>query len=344
MADKISSKELENTSNTNDTNTSGEPNKGDLLLSTQNTNSFVTNKAKSYSSTESADQQTELSNKSSENNSKNKVDSNSIAAESGTITKVDANAMTEEASKIDIESMSSAAGGIQNATGNIALAASSISASTVTELVAEYTTKFIALPLAVPTKITEKTAERFNKSKGDKDKNGEEYDPVKIDIGEAMKILTTSNESQSEDKSKEIDEKNKNKIIDETKEKANKVKESVTKVIDKSAKTIDEIMTHALEGAAWVQQQVDKEISRVENNVRKELDTAYKKAEDDINNFCEGEGEKIATRLIKQYNNTIMAAAKNTIDAQNKAKSKASIKSKAAIQKAKLKIFAMIGL
>ena len=303
-------------------------NKGDLMLSGQDTNSFATDKAKSYPSTESADQKTDSSNK----------------VDASTITKVDINAMSAEAPKVNVKSLATAAGGIQNASADITAAASEASLTSAAEIVAEYTTKFISLPLSIPGKIAEKTAERFNKSKGDKDKNGNEYNPVKIDMGEAMKKFVTPNESLTEEESKKDDEKNKNKVIDKTQEKAKKAKESVSKIIDKSSETLGEIMTHTLEGIKWVQENVNKELSRAENNVRKELNNAYVQAEKDVDNFCEGEGEKIAVRLIKQYNKTIEDAAKNVVDKQNKAKSKATIKGKAAIQKAKLKIFAMLGL
>lgn len=306
-------------------------NKGILLTTGQKTNSFATDKIKSYQSTESADQVKEE--KTESLNTQNETSDSNPEKSSD-----------NRKSKVDVKSISQNAGGIQNAVSDLITTVTSVSTLTITELINEYTNKFINLPLTVPSKISENTIERFNKSKGDKDKNGNEYNPVKIDMGEAMKSFIIPSESQIEEKSKEIDEKNKNKIIDETKDKANKVKASVTKVIDKSTQAINDIMSHTLEGIDWVQQQVDNEISKVENNVKKELNTAYKKAEDDINNFCEGEAEKIATRMIKQYNNTIMNTAKNIVDNQNKAKTKATIIANAAIQKSKLKIFALLGL
>ena len=70
----------------------------------------------------------------------------------------------------------------------VAAAAVGAMTSKVTEVISEYTVKFASLPLSIPGKIASKTSERVGKVKGDKDDNGNEYNPVKITMSEAMKI------------------------------------------------------------------------------------------------------------------------------------------------------------
>ena len=202
----------------------------------------------------------------------------------------------------------------------------------------------VSLPLSISTRIAKYTGERIAKSKGDKDENGNEYDPVKLSIGDVMSKFTDSNEDQIKKQEDETDEKNKNNAADKAKQKAQKYIESANKLIEKSNNAIGKIMEHAAEGVEWVQTNLNKEAERAEKNIRDGLDEGYQSVEKDIDKFSKGEGEKIAVKLIKEYNKLIEEQAKNIVDEKNKAKSKATIKGKAAIQKAKLKLFALIGL
>jgi len=280
-----------------------------LMQSGQPTNSFSTNVAKEYKETNAAEA-----------------------------------AATIVGSGVAVAAMVQNAGDIKSAAEQIATAAVAAMTSKVTEIISEYTVKFASLPLSIPGNIASKTTERIGKTKGEKDEDGNEFDPVKISLSDAMKKFTSSTERQSEEIAKAADEAKKNKTIKNIQEKLKKASDSANKVLTKSAATINEIMTHAIEGPDWLQKQIDKEISRAVQSVKKELDTSYESASKDIDKFCTNEGYKIGAQIVKQYNNAIDVVAKNTVDKQNKIKQKAKTKANAAIQKAKLKIFALIGL
>ena len=245
---------------------------------------------------------------------------------------------------VAVAAMAESAGGIANAAGDIAAAATAAAAEKAAAVVSEYAAKFALLPTTIPTKIAEYTAARVGKGKEDVDKLGVNYNPVKIDLGDALTNLGMSQEEVQEALTKELNEKMKNKKIDETKEKLQKASASAQEKIAKSAAVIGEVVSHVLEGVEWIQQNIDKEVARVEANVRTELETAYKKAEENIDAFAEKEGDKIGSRIVRQYNNTIIKKTKKIDDEKKKAVQKAQIKATAAIQKAKLKIFALVGL
>lgn len=313
--------------------------KNDLFLSGQNTNTMSTGNPKEYTSTDAH----EDSSKSTEENKSE--ESTTSSEESSKSQKLNAQgAMNIVGNGVVVANIVSNAGNIVNAASDITSAAVGAVASKAGEIIGEYSTKFVSLPMSIPTKITEYTQARIAKSKGDKDENGNEYDPVKVSIGDIMSKYTNPVESQFEEEEKEIEEKSKNKAIDKAKQKAQKFIESANKLIDKSNESINKIMKHAEEGIEWVQSNINKEIARSEKNIRDGLESGYQSVENDIDTFCKAEGEKIAVKLISQYNKLIEEQAKGIVDKKNKAESKAKIKANAAIQKAKLKVFAMLGL
>ena len=236
------------------------------------------------------------------------------------------------------------AGNIANAASDITAAAVGSIAQKTGKIIGEYSSKFVSLPLSIPTKIAKYTADRIAKSKGDKDENGNEYNPVKVSLGDIMNKYTDPIEDQIKKQQEETDENNKNNTIDNAKKKAQKYIESANKLVEKSNDAINKIMEHAAEGVDWVQTNINKEIARAEKNVKDGLEKGYKNIETDIDTFCKGEGEKIAVKIISQYNKLIEEQAKDIVDKKNKVEKKAKIKADAAIQKAKLKIFALIGL
>ena len=211
-------------------------------------------------------------------------------------------------------------------------------------IAAEYSAKMIALPASIPGRISDYTSARVGKTKDDVDRNGQSYEPVKLSLGDIMPQMTASVEDLDEAKKEVINELKKNKKADEAKKKASKFIESAQKIAAKSAETVAKITAHVAEGAEWVQQNVDKEIARAEKNITQELETGYKKIEKDIDDFCQDEGDKIGTNIVRLYNKELEKQAKKIVDEKKKVEKKAKIKAAAAIQKAKLKIFALIGL
>ena len=239
-------------------------------------------------------------------------------------------------SKVDVASI------MENASDDAA-AAEAI-ASEAVALAAEYSAKIIALPASIPGRISEYTSARIGKSKGDTDRNGQPYDPVKLSLSDVMPQMTSPVEDLDEDKKEKKNEEKKNKKEDETKKKGQKCIESAQKVAAKSAETVAKITSHVAEGPEWMQQNVDKEIARAIKNIKQELETGYKKIEKDIDDFAQDEGDKRGANAVRLYNKELEKQAKKNVDNKKKTEKKAKIKTDALAQKAKLQIFALIGL
>lgn len=297
--------------------------KNDLLQSGQNTNTMATGNPKEYKTTDAKED-------SSKPKESQKLDTQG--------------AMNVVGAGVAVAAIATNAGGIVNAAEDITVAAAGAIANKAGEIIGEYSTKFVSLPLSIPTRIAKYTDERIAKSKGDKDENGNEYNPVKVSLSDIMSQYTDPVENQIKKEKDETDEKNKNNAADKAKQKAQKYIESANKLIEKSNDAIGKIMEHAAEGVDWVQTNLNKEAERAEKNIKDGLETGYKSIESDIDVFCKGEGEKIAIKLIKEYNKTIEEQAKKITDNKIKAEKKAKIKANALIQKAKLQLFALIGL
>ena len=296
-------------------------NKISPLLAGEPPNSMATGNPKEYPSTETADP---------ENESPDCPAPVAMASIAG--------------SGVAVAAMVESAGSMGAAAGDIAAAAAAAIAERCASVLAEYSAKLIALPASVPGRIANYTAERIGKTKDDLDDLGKEFYPVKLSIGDFAKYFTSATEDIAKEAEDKANEKLKNDKIDEAKKKASKFVESANKIAAKSAETINQIMTHAIEGAEWIQKNIDKEVQRAEKNIRQELETGYKKVEKDIDEFSKSEGYKIGAQVVGLYNDTIHKQAKKLEDEKKKAVSQAKIKADQLIQKAKLQLFAIIGL
>lgn len=247
-------------------------------------------------------------------------------------------------SEIDVKAIMDNVTDTAAASAAIAAAVTDAIANKAVVIAAEYSTKMIALPASIPGRISDYTSARIGKTKDDVDRNGQPYEPVKLSLGDIMSQLTASVEDLDEKNKEANNKQKKNKKADEAKKKASQFIESAQKIAAKSAETVSKITSHIAEGAEWVQQNVDKEIARAEKNITQELETGYKKIEKDIDDFCQDEGDKIGSNIVRLYNKALEKQAKKIIDDKKKVEKKAKIKADAAIQKAKLQLFALIGL
>lgn len=283
-------------------------------------NSMATGKPKAYPSTDTADPETPGPDSPAPIHSENKK------------------------SEVDVKAIMDNVTDAAAASAAIAAAVTDAITNKATAIAAEYSVKMIALPASIPGRISDYTSARVGKTKDDVDRNGQHYEPVKLSLGDIMSQLTASVEDLDEEKKEANNKQKKNKKADEAKKKASQFIESAQKIAAKSAETVAKITAHVAEGAEWVQQNVDKEIARAEKNITQELETGYKKIEKDIDDFCQDEGDKIGTNIVRLYNKALEKQAKKIVDDKKKVEKKAKIKADAAIQKAKLKIFALIGL
>ena len=262
---------------------------------------------------------------------------------SSSLNDIKTNALTAVGSGVVIANFVSNAADIPNAVGAITAAFTGKVAERAGNIIGEYTAKYAALPASVPGRISKYTQEALSKTKGDVDSLGAQF-PTKLSLTDALIELLKPKELMASNEFESIANNQKNSAISKVQEKLKGVSESVNKVLEKTNGTIAKIMSHAEEGPTWLQQNIDREMNRIESNIRKELDTGYKAAEKEINTFCENAGNKAATNIISIYNKTIRENAQVIINKQNEAKQKAMIKMNAAKQIAILKLYALLGV
>lgn len=203
--------------------------------------------------------------------------------------------------------------------------------------IAEFTTKSTTLATSIPGKIADKSIERFNstdKSKGE----------TKLSVGEILGNLAKNKEDRISEESEKTDEKIKTSKIDELKKSTSETLTKAKEFIQQANDEIYKVMEYAAEGPAYIAQQMSNKIESIQQNIEKTLNDQYKIVEDNINTFCEGEGNKIGEKLVQEYNNLIDKAAKATFEKTNNAKTQGIVKGTTAIQEAKLKLFALIGV
>jgi len=195
--------------------------------------------------------------------------------------------------------------------------------------------------------------ERFNKTKEDKDENGQSFEPVKTTLDEELQKLQKTEEEiqeqsdKEEEKSQEQLDKEEEKRKKEENKKAKKEakqkkKEQRQKEKDakKAKKETAYVQGNAMSIASTVGKAKDKEIDAYQQLSNEKL----KEYKNTIEEKAKQRGYEQAVKDIKKYNKQLEKQAKNIFNKQKKNESKAKVKAKAAIQKAKLQIAAMLGL
>ena len=203
--------------------------------------------------------------------------------------------------------------------------------------IAEFTTKSTTLATSIPGKIADKSIERFNstdKSKGE----------IKLSVGEILGNLAKNKEDRISEESEKTDEKIKTSKIDELKKSTSETLTKAKEFIQQANDEIYKVMEYTAEGPAYIAQQMSNKIESIQQNIEKTLNDQYKIVEDNINTFCEGEGNKIGEKLVQEYNNIIDKSAKQIFEKTENTKTKVSVKADEIIQTAKLKLFALIGV
>lgn len=235
-------------------------------------------------------------------------------------------------------------GDLQDAIEKLSAAALGAISEKTGKLIGEYSTKFIELPASIPSKISKASIDRFNLTKEDAKKIGENTLEIKMSLSDMLDNYEKNAESLFEDLNKQSDEAIKNKKIDEQKGKLKNIINTANEYINAANENIKEILTHVEEGTEWLQLNLNREINRAEKVVKDQLETGYESAEKSIDTFCQNEGNKIGEKMVAQYNKAIKLAAQEINNAKQKSITKAKITSKASAQKAKLQIYAMLGL
>lgn len=186
--------------------------------------------------------------------------------------------------------------------------------------------------------------ERFNSD--NVEKYGEEF--VKTTLSKELQKLATSAEAEQEKKEVKAEEEQEKKDADvvekgdaEAKKKKEKKKKNQNTKSEKNKKQRKKAMRgDAKTIAISVGKQLDADIDNYQNVVSEE----YTKFEEQIMNTCRQRGEQLGKNDVEKYNKVIRAAAKKTYEVKEKTIKQAEIKAKALVQKAKLKLGAMLGL
>lgn len=199
------------------------------------------------------------------------------------------------------------------------------------KLTAEFAVKNATLLASIPGKISSAASDKLNEP------------GAKKELGDVLADLNKNREDIEEEKSKKMDEENQKKTLDDTKEKAAEGANKVKEFMENANAELEKIVGYAAEGPDYVADQLTKKINSVLDNIKKTLDESYNNNEKKLNEYCQGEGEKIGTRMVESYNNTVDKAAKKIKDDKDKAMASTEIKAKSAIQKAKLQLMALVG-
>ena len=203
--------------------------------------------------------------------------------------------------------------------------------------IAEYTTKGATLVTSIPNKIASKSIERFNSTD---EKDGE----IKQNIGDVLSKLAINKEDIIKKLSEKNDEEIKSNKISEVQKSVGETINKAKDFIQKANDEIYKVMEYAAEGPDYIARQMTNKINSIEENIKNVLNDQYKTVESTVNTFCEGEGKKIGARLVKEYNNIIDKSAKQIFEKTENTKTKVLVKADEAIQTAKLKLFALIGV
>ena len=188
------------------------------------------------------------------------------------------------------------------------------------------------------------SAKKKNKKKSNKKKKN--YNS-KVRQNQNTSNVKTNNQSQNQNEHKVMEYANgpkeeEHKVMQYAE--APKEEHKVMEYAEEPKKEEHKVMEYAAEGPAYIAQQMSNKIESIQQNIEKTLNDQYKIVEDNINTFCEGEGNKIGEKLVQEYNNLIDKAAKATFEKTNNAKTQGIVKGTTAIQEAKLKLFALIGV
>lgn len=205
----------------------------------------------------------------------------------------------------------------------------------------KYKSEKTKIDTMAPIKEAEYKMDRFNST--DAAKYGD--DNIKTSFSKEMNKLLQNDEYQKELENARGEQK----LKEQNNEKTKKEKESESNVnnskakrkektekIKESSSTNNDLVAYA----GTIGKDVDKSLDELQSL----YDSSLRTYEETVLGQAKENGEKTAEDMIKSYNDAIKKSAKDTFNTTMKNKVKAQITADVAIQKAKLKLSALLGL
>lgn len=218
-----------------------------------------------------------------------------------------------------------------------------ISKAKIAEIEAKYDAMLAALPAKKDLWIQQARLDRFNSD----DVNKYKESGIKITMSQALNLANTLLEKIQEKNEKIADEKVENNLTKNINDNINISKQSAKskqqEYAQKSKEQLEKINKNIKdieEAARQIANKYDKNIDEFEADQLKK----YIIAESTAREWAQSIGEPRGAEDVAKYNEALMKVAQKIVKDQQKAKTKAEIVKKSLIQKAKLKLGALLGL
>ena len=212
------------------------------------------------------------------------------------------------------------------------------------KLAGVYAQKITQLSLTIPTEILKYTQLRFNWTQADADLAKKSDAQLKKTIGDIIKEISLPTEKivkEKQEKDKEAKTKN---FINNVIQKAPQIINDTNKLVNESSAKIESILSYAMEGPAYIEEQMSNFIDDKLTYIDERLDNIYKSVQNEVSKFCENVGNWQGTQLVIAYNAALWVAAQALRYAQSKTTAKTQAKAKQAIQVAKLQIMSKLDI
>ena len=225
----------------------------------------------------------------------------------------------------------------QIANGNFAELGQELITATVkkvTEVSGQFVGKAINLVttslMSVPTKIVSESMTYFS--------------TYKASLGQIMKEVTTSLESQAEENVKKEDKERESKKVKEIQEKIDNINKVILFYSNQVTEYAAMINSYLHMGPEWVADKLDGVCVTILGQIHKYTMGQVEIVTDAIDDFCKKQGEKAGKILVEAYNLALKFVAIQTVQLAKKIISKALAKAIAILQEVILKLMALLGV
>lgn len=225
----------------------------------------------------------------------------------------------------------------QIANGNVAELGQELITATVkkvTEVSGQFVGKAINLVttslMSVPTKIVNESMTYFS--------------TYKASLGQIMKEVTTSLESQAEENVKKEDKERESKKVKEVQEKIDNINKGILFYSNMVTEYAGMINSYLHMGPEWVADKLDGVCVTILGQIHKYTMGQVEIVTDAIDDFCKKQGEKAGKILVEAYNLALKFVAIQTVQLAKKVIAKALAKAIAILQEVILKLMALLGV
>ena len=182
----------------------------------------------------------------------------------------------------------------------------------------------------IPVKITEESLTNFN--------------TYKSSLGEIMKEVTTSLESQADENVKKEDKEREAKKVKDMQDKIDNMNKTIIEYSNTVSKYAGMVNSYLHMGPEWVADKLDGVCVTILGQIHKYTMGQVQTITDAIDDFCKKQGEKAGKILVEVYNAALRFVAIQTVQLAKKIISLSLGKAIAILQEVILKLMALLGL